>query len=84
MLHSIYQGRDPSLAYRHVESDAVVDAFNDSDFGLGGTNLEGYLVSGALAIGKGVWAGARWLSADNIVGPTFEVDVLQVDFSARF
>ena len=30
-----------SLGYRYIELDAVVDAFNDSDFGLGGTNLEG-------------------------------------------
>ena len=28
--------------YRHVESDAVVDAFTDSDFGGGGTNLQGF------------------------------------------
>ena len=73
-----------SLAYRHVESDAVVDAFADSDFGLGGTNLKGYIVSGALALADGVWAGARWMSADAIAGPTYRVDVLQIDLSARF
>src|SRR5262245_33527405 len=31
-----------SGAYRYLESDSVVDAFTDSDFGLGGTNLKGY------------------------------------------
>ncbi len=73
-----------NLAYRHVESDAVVDAFDDSDFGLGGTNLKGFTFGGALALADGVWASARWMSADAIVGPTYKVDVLQIDVAARF
>src|SRR5262249_9015409 len=32
--------------YKWLESDAVIDAFTDSDFGLGGTNLKGYFVGG--------------------------------------
>src|SRR3546814_7983506 len=28
------------LGYRHIESDATLDAFADSDFGLGGTNAQ--------------------------------------------
>jgi hypothetical protein len=68
-----------AVGYRHVESDAVLDAFSDSDFGLGGTNLEGYDVGASLAVAKGVWVGARWMSADEIAGPTYRVDVLQAD-----
>ncbi len=30
--------------YKYLESDATIDAFVDSDFGLGGTNLKGYFL----------------------------------------
>ncbi len=40
-----------AVGYRYIETDAVVDGFNDSDFGLGGTNLKGYTISGSLALG---------------------------------
>ena len=36
--------------YRYVESDSVIDGLNDSEFGLGGTNLKGYTLFGALAL----------------------------------
>lgn len=72
------------FAYKYIESDAVVDGLNDSDFGLGGTNLEGYVVGGNLALARGVYAGLRWQSADNIIGPNYSVDVLQFDLGARF
>ncbi len=73
-----------SLAYRYLQSDAVVDAFNDSDFGLGGTNLKGYVLSASLGLADGVALAGRWLSADSVVGPTYRVDVLQIDLQARF
>lgn len=70
--------------YRHIESDAVVDGFTDSDFGLGGTNLKGYTVYGALALSPRVALGLRWMSADEIAGPPLKIDILQVDFSGKF
>ncbi len=70
--------------YRYIESDATVDAFNDSDFGGGGTNLKGYSVFGALALSPRVAIGLRWLSADQIAGPTYRNDIFQFDFNARF
>ena len=73
-----------SLGYKYLESDAVVDAFTDSDFGLGGTNLEGYIAGGKLAFTSGVFAEVRWLSADSIDGPPFSVDIIQADINARF
>jgi hypothetical protein len=72
------------VEYRHLESDAVLDALNDSDFGLGGTNLKGFGFAASLGLGEGVTATARWSSADAIAGPRYQVDVLQVDLSARF
>ena len=72
------------LSYRHVESDAVVDGFNDSDFGGGGTNLRGYTLSGALALGQRVALGLRWMSANEIAGPQFQQDTLLIDINGKF
>ncbi|MBV9563132.1 MAG: putative porin [Bradyrhizobium sp.] len=70
--------------YKFLESDATLDAFVDSDFGLGGTNLKGYFVGGNVGLSENVWASARWLSANNIAGSPYAVDVLLVDLNARF
>lgn len=70
--------------YKRVERDAVLDAFTDSDFHLGGTNVKGWVIGGNYGLMKGAWLTGRWLSADVITGPPFGVDVLQVDFNARF
>ena len=70
--------------YRYLESDATVDAFNDSDFGLGGTNLKGYCVFGALAFTPRISIALRWLSADEVGGPPFRNDTVQFDFNAKF
>ena len=70
--------------YRHVESDAVVDGFTDSDFGGGGTNVQGYTFTGSLALGERVALGLRWMSANEIAGPPLKADTLQVDVSGKF
>ena len=72
------------IDYRYVESDATVDAFNDSDFGGGGTNLKGYTVFGQLALSKRVSVVLRWMSAEEIGGPTYRNNILQFDFNAKF
>ncbi len=71
-------------SYRYLESDATVDGFNDSDFGLGGTNLKGYTLFGAVALSKHVNFYLRWMSANEIAGPTFRNDTFQFDFNAKF
>jgi hypothetical protein len=75
-----------NLTYRYLESDAVVDAFDDSDFGgyINGTNLQGYIIGANLALAPRVWTSLRWLSADSIVGPPLKTDTLQLDINARF
>jgi hypothetical protein len=70
--------------YKYLESDATIDAFVDSDFGLGGTNLKGYFVGGNVGLSDNVWASLRWMSANNIAGLPYSVDVLQVDLNAKF
>jgi hypothetical protein len=71
-------------SYKYLESDAVIDAFNDSDFGLGGTNLKGYIIGGALSLGPNVWTTARWMSANSIAGAPFAVDLFLLDLHGRF
>ena len=73
-----------SLGYRYVESDAVVDAFTDSDFGGGGTNVKGFTLGGTMAITPDVRAAIRWMSSDEIAGPPLKSDILQLDLNARF
>jgi hypothetical protein len=73
-----------SLDYRYVESDAVVDGFCDSDFGGGGTNVKGYTLSAALALAPRISVAFRWMSSDQVAGPTLKEDVLQVDVNAKW
>ena len=71
--------------YRYVQSDAVLDAFTDSDFHLGGTNTKGYIVGGSYGIAKNTWLTARYYSADQIDNfLPLGIDVLFLDFNARF
>jgi hypothetical protein len=72
------------VGYKYLQSDAMVDAFVDSDFGLGGTNLRGYFIGANLGLAENVWATARWMSANNIAGLPYAVDVFQLDLNARF
>ena len=70
--------------YRRLESDAVLDAFTDSDFHLGGTNSQGWMVGGAYAFGKNTAISARWLSAEEIAGAPLSADRLLIDLLTRF
>ncbi len=73
-----------SLAYKRLEADSVLDAFTDSDFHLGGTDAKGWLVGGNYAIDKNAWVSARYFSADEISGLPLSIDVLLIDFIAKF
>ncbi|WP_267313320.1 putative porin [Nitrogeniibacter mangrovi] len=79
-----------ALAYRRVGSDSVLDAFTDSDFGLGGTNMKGYEFSLAYGIDSRTSLGLKYSSAKTIDSPTlypgekFGVDSLQIDLAVSF
>jgi len=84
-----------SLAYRWLGSDAVLDAFTNSDFGMGGTNSKGYILGGSYGIDKNTWLSARWMASqlidsmapktDSTVPATkLSVDLLQVELNSRF
>jgi hypothetical protein len=70
--------------YRYLESDAVLDAFTDSDFHLGGTDAKGWTLAYERGLAENAWLRLRWLSADEIDGPPLGVDTIQVDLNARF
>ncbi len=82
-----------TLTYKHVGSDAVLDAFTDSDMGLGGTNLRGYSLAFTYGLYRNTNIGLRFLSSKSIDSPInditnpsakFGVNSLQVDFNVRF
>ena len=54
-----------ATSYRHVGSDAVLDAFTDGDLGLGGTNLKGFNDGATYGLYRNTALGARYLSAQN-------------------
>lgn len=70
--------------YKYVERDAVLDAFTDSDFHLGGTNVKGWTIGGNYGLVKNVWLTGRWLSGNVISGANYGVDVMQLDLNTRF
>jgi hypothetical protein len=71
-------------AYRYLERDAVLDAFTDSDFHLGGTDAEGWILGGKYGLYENTWLNVRYMSSDEIDGPPLGIDTLQVDLNAKF
>ncbi len=72
------------LAYKYLQRDAVLDAFTDSDFHLGGTDAEGWVLGFDYGVDDNAWAGLRYITADAIDGLPMGVDVLQIDFTTKF
>jgi len=72
------------FGYRYVESDAVVDAFTDSDFAGGSTNVQGFTLRGTMALSPAVRCGIRWMSSNEIIGAPLSSDILEFDINAKF
>jgi hypothetical protein len=73
-----------SLQYRYLQRDAVVDAFNDQDFHLGGTDAKGYVIRGDWWFLNHTSLSLRYFSANEIDGPPLGIDVIFVDVNATF
>ena len=85
-----------SVAYRYVGSDAVLDAFTDSDFGMGGTNNKGLTLKYSYGVAANTWLSFRWMSSDlvdsmipsalnaNNPNTKFSVDSIFIDLNTRF
>jgi hypothetical protein len=80
------------IEYRYLESDAVLDAFTDSDFHLGGTNAKGWILGAELGLYHNVWLKARWMTSNEITNmqqsdsqdEDLAVDTIQLDLNAAF
>ena len=70
--------------YRRVEADAVPDAFNDTDFHLGGTNAKGYYLGASWMFDKRAWLTGSWFAAKQITGSPASIDVFQMEVNAKF
>jgi hypothetical protein len=73
-----------AAGYKYLESDAVVDGYTDSEFHLGGTNAQGYFLSGSYALYDNTVVQVRWLSANEVSGPPLQIDVAQFDLLIGF
>lgn len=71
-------------AYKRVERDALLDAFTDSDFRLGGTDARGVILGGSYGLGKNTSAAFRYFSGDSISGAPLSIDVFQFDLNVKF
>jgi hypothetical protein len=81
-----------SLAYRYLGSDAVLDAFTNSDFGMGGTNNKGLILGANYGLYNHTVVSARWMSSNQIdsyapgaqPGTKLSVDTIQLDLTTRY
>jgi hypothetical protein len=72
------------MSYRYLEADAVIDAFTDSDFHLGGTDAKGYQLGFDLGLSRGAWLRLRYLTANEIDSAPLGIDVWQLDLNGAF
>ncbi len=72
------------VGYRYLQRDAVIDGYTDSDFHFGGTNARGYYLTADYGLAHNLWMRVRYLSANEIDGPTYNVDTLQIDMNTAF
>ena len=72
------------VGYRYLQRDAVLDGFTDSDFRLGGTDVQGYFIGADYSINPRVQARLRYLSGNEIDGPPLAIDTVQLDLNASF
>jgi Putative porin len=73
-----------AVGYRYVKRDAVLDAWTDADFHEGGTNADGYYIWTSFGLAKDTWLRVRYMSSNEIDGPRYGLDIVQVDLNVRF
>lgn len=73
-----------TLSYRRIESDAVLAAFNEGDFNLGGTNAKGLVLDAIYGLTTNTSAQLTYMNTQSIVGPTYAFQALRATFNTRF
>lgn len=72
------------LVYKYLERDATVDAFAESEFRKGGTDVQGWIATAAYGITEHSQLRFSWFSADEIDGAPFALDTFQLDVVTGF
>ena len=75
-----------SWAYQDIQTDALIGAFNDSDFGGGGTDASGHLIKGKYILAE------RWILGGTLIvtkveknaGTEHDYSRLQLDIEFKF
>lgn len=70
--------------WRSLGSDAVLDAFTNDEFHLGGTNARGFILGAQAGLFRNTNLQVRWFSANEIVGEPLAIDEVMIDLNARF
>jgi Putative porin len=70
--------------YRYLQRDAVLDAFTDQDYHLGGTDAKGYYIGSDINFTRRTWVRLRYMAFDAIDGPPLAINSWQIDVNARF
>lgn len=70
--------------WRSLESDAVLDAFTNDEFHLGGTNARGFILGAQAGLFHNTNLQVRWFSANQITGEPLAIDEVMIDLNARF
>lgn len=89
-----------TFGYKYIEADAVIDAFTDSDFHLGGTDAQGWYLKATVGLGEHISLRGSYYSTDEVDGypgiyrrqgevlaedsVPFDIDLLQIDLMAEF
>jgi hypothetical protein len=82
-IHKLWDW-NASVAYRYLETDSTLDSIADADFHQGGTNAQGYILTGGLGIANNTWLSLRYLSAEAISGPHDGTQTVQFDLLSSF
>lgn len=73
-----------SGAYKYLQRDAVLDAYTDSNFHLGGTDAKGFIIRAEVGLATNTWLAMHWYSSNPIDGPPYGIDTFQLGLLAKF
>lgn len=73
-----------ALAYRYMQSDSILDAFNDGDFNLGGTNSEGMVAELLCDVVQDTWLQATWFHPHSLTAAPYKMDAIRLALTTRF
>jgi hypothetical protein len=73
-----------AFAYRFMQADSILDAFNDGDFNLGGTNSEGFVAEALFGVTKDTWLQGTWFHTRSRTDALYKLNALRLALTTRF